>query len=328
MTSIRTSGLAISALLAFLAAGCADSRPAAKGQGGTGSDTCVFCHGDVGRVGYLADTDPNLRASPPAAPAGKPAAVVGAHQAHVNPPSTGALRGPILCNECHVVPTDLVHATNPPANPVTFGTLATNQNNSPAWNAATGGCSATYCHGGFDFGGVSGNSATPLWIGSAHRPAPAATACRPPATRRSPAPSPPPPATAATPPPSRPTAPSTSPAASTSTASPSSRAATPTRSGPTPPTTATRRAPPASRPAPAATWPSAPPRGSPGAPATLATPRPASRPGRPPAPSATAPPAAPASSPAPTRFSPRHRRSGPRARPPPPPWRSAPTRAT
>jgi predicted CxxxxCH...CXXCH cytochrome family protein len=166
MTSIKTLGLPAAAVLAFLAAGCADSRPAAQGQGGLVSDGCVLCHGDVGRTGNLPGTDQNLRASPPAAPAGQPTSVVGAHQAHVNPPATGALRGPILCNECHVVPTSLAHATNPPANPVVFGTLARTQNNSPTWNETTTGCSATYCHGGFDFDGVRGAAATPLWTGT------------------------------------------------------------------------------------------------------------------------------------------------------------------
>ena len=166
MTSIKNPGLAAAAFLSFIAAGCADSRPAAQGQGGLVSDNCVLCHGDVGRTGNLPGTDRNLRASPPAAPAGQPTSVVGAHQAHVNPPATGALRGPILCNECHVVPTNLSHATNPPANPVVFGTLARTQKNSPTWNATTTGCSATYCHGGFDFDGVRGAAATPLWTGT------------------------------------------------------------------------------------------------------------------------------------------------------------------
>ena len=164
MTSIRIPGLAASAFLAFLAAGCADSRPASQSQGG--SDTCVFCHGDVGRTGNLPGTDPDLRASPPAAPAGKPATVIGAHQAHLNPPAAGAMRGPLPCTECHVVPTNISHATNPPATPVAFGTLAKTQNSSPTWNPATSGCSATYCHGGFDFSGVRGAAATPIWTGA------------------------------------------------------------------------------------------------------------------------------------------------------------------
>jgi len=163
MASIRTPVLAAAAFLALFAAACADSRPASPSGSASGTDTCVFCHGSVGRVGNLAGTDPQLAASPPAATTGAPASAVGAHQFHVNPPSTGGFRGPILCNECHVVPADTAHARNPPANPVVFGVLAKTQGNTPTWNATTTGCSATYCHGGFSFNAVTGSNATPLW---------------------------------------------------------------------------------------------------------------------------------------------------------------------
>jgi predicted CxxxxCH...CXXCH cytochrome family protein len=124
---------------------------------------CTACHGTAGRTGNLAGTDPQLAASPPNATPGAPAYAVGAHQFHVNPPSSGAFRGPILCNECHVVPTTTAHATSPPASPVVFGTLAKTQGKTPAWNPTTTGCSATYCHGNFSFNGITGTNATPLW---------------------------------------------------------------------------------------------------------------------------------------------------------------------
>ncbi len=125
--------------------------------------SCTACHGTAGRTGNLPGTDPQLAAAPPVATAGSPASATGAHQVHVNPPSSGALRSPLLCSECHLVPTDVAHATNPPASPVTFGALARTQGNAPTWNPTTLGCSATYCHGNFSFNGVRGAAATPLW---------------------------------------------------------------------------------------------------------------------------------------------------------------------
>jgi predicted CxxxxCH...CXXCH cytochrome family protein len=124
---------------------------------------CTACHGTAGRTGNLAGTDPLLAASPPAAPAGAPASAVGAHQAHVNPPSAGAFRGPLLCNDCHLVPADAGHATSPPPSPVTFGTLARTGGLSPTFSPTTLGCAATYCHGSFDHNGVRGASGAPLW---------------------------------------------------------------------------------------------------------------------------------------------------------------------
>jgi predicted CxxxxCH...CXXCH cytochrome family protein len=124
---------------------------------------CTSCHGTAGRTGNLVGTDPQLAAAPPVAARGSPASAVGAHLSHVNPASAGSFRGPLLCNECHVVPADIAHATNPPASPVTFGTLSKTQGNAPTWNGTTLGCAATYCHGGFNFNGVRGAAATPIW---------------------------------------------------------------------------------------------------------------------------------------------------------------------
>ncbi len=124
---------------------------------------CTSCHGTAGRTGNLAGTDPQLAAAPPVVTSGSPASAEGAHLRHVNPTSANALRAPLLCNACHVVPADIAHATNPPASPVVFGALARTQGNNPTWNGTTLGCSATYCHGGFDFNGVRGAAATPIW---------------------------------------------------------------------------------------------------------------------------------------------------------------------
>ncbi|HZY02756.1 MAG TPA: CxxxxCH/CxxCH domain-containing protein, partial [Anaeromyxobacteraceae bacterium] len=165
--------------LALALAACGDARPVQEGTGGGG---CTSCHGTSGRTGNLPGTDPNLAAAPPVAPAGAPAEVVGAHQAHLNPLATGSLRGPIACSECHDVPQNASHATTPPAQKVHFGTLATTGGAQAAWNGVhtptginTPTCSSVYCHGNFNLGGVSGNAGNaPDWTVSGQ---PACTTC-------------------------------------------------------------------------------------------------------------------------------------------------------
>ena len=118
------------------------------------SGICAACHGDPARLPTTAN--PQLPAAPPAAPAGKPAAVVGTHQLHLN---DNAIRQAVACASCHVVPADAAHAAGG-LPPVVFGGLATTQGASPTYAAATFTCSATYCHGNFSFGGVTGNAGT------------------------------------------------------------------------------------------------------------------------------------------------------------------------
>ena len=165
MTSTRIPVLAAAAFVCVLLASACTSRPAAPGGSANNPETCVYCHGTVGRVGNLPGTDRLLPSAPPSAPNGKPAAVVGAHQVHLNPPIDGPLRAPIACNECHVVPQNLQHATNPPANPVQFGVLARAQGASPTYEPLSLGCAAVYCHGNFDFNGVKGKAASVVWDG-------------------------------------------------------------------------------------------------------------------------------------------------------------------
>jgi predicted CxxxxCH...CXXCH cytochrome family protein len=153
------STLAATAALALTA--CSDIRGVTSQPGPVVG--CALCHGTAGRAGNLPGTDPLLEASPPTPPSGAPSYAVGAHQAHLNPTASAALAAPIACNECHLVPPNASHATNPPATRVVFGTRATTQGRTPVWNATTTGCSATYCHGSFTFNGVTGDAATPLW---------------------------------------------------------------------------------------------------------------------------------------------------------------------
>jgi predicted CxxxxCH...CXXCH cytochrome family protein len=129
---------------------------------------CTTCHGDATRKPNLVGTDANLTSSPPVAQPGAPAYAVGAHLGHLNPTTASYLMRPIACAECHPVPTDQAHATNPPAQPVVFGTLSRTGGAAPTFNATTSGCAATYCHGNFTLGAVSGNrTAVPLWTDGA-----------------------------------------------------------------------------------------------------------------------------------------------------------------
>ncbi len=98
---------------------------------------------------------------------------VGAHQAHL----TGAsrLRGPIACNECHLVPTavgDVGHIdTALPAEvfPAGSGTLARTDDANPSWDRIAGTCDNTYCHGGGNLLSAdtsSGLVRSPAWTAS------------------------------------------------------------------------------------------------------------------------------------------------------------------
>jgi predicted CxxxxCH...CXXCH cytochrome family protein len=129
----------------------------------TGGGSCSSCHGDPSRVPSMAGTDANLTSAPPLAPTGSPASTVGAHLAHLNPNPATAVAAPVACAACHVVPGDAAHATNPPAQRVAFGALATANGASPSWVTGSAGCAASYCHGSFSFNGVKGSSATPTW---------------------------------------------------------------------------------------------------------------------------------------------------------------------
>ncbi len=129
---------------------------------------CTSCHGDPARVANLAGADVNLASSPPLKTTQAADSAVGAHLGHLNPTAASALMGPVACSECHVVPTDFAHATSPPAQKVSFGSLARTGSANPTYTPAPAlGCAATYCHGNFDFAGVKGANASPVWTDTA-----------------------------------------------------------------------------------------------------------------------------------------------------------------
>jgi len=110
------------------------------GQGGG----CSACHGDA--------TSP----APPRDSMGRTSETfpsVGAHRAHLE--ATHLLRGPIACNECHLVPATSkapghIDSTLPaevfPAG-AGAGTLARADGAVPTYSAATASCGSVYCHG-------------------------------------------------------------------------------------------------------------------------------------------------------------------------------------
>ncbi|MFL5391535.1 MAG: CxxxxCH/CxxCH domain c-type cytochrome [Myxococcales bacterium] len=111
--------------------------------------SCTSCHGDSSR--------PTSPAAPPSGTRGEKdttAIAVGAHQSHLQ---AGHLRGPIECNSCHVVPTDLSHIDGTPR--VVFGDLARTSGANPSWDPESATCTS-YCHGATLKGGTN---TTPKW---------------------------------------------------------------------------------------------------------------------------------------------------------------------
>jgi predicted CxxxxCH...CXXCH cytochrome family protein len=129
--------------------------------------TCTTCHGDATRV-LVSGADSRTASAPPAnaGDATSPWAGgdPGAHLAHLNPAPASALAAPVACSECHVVPSSTAPsgAHENGAADVAFGTLSRSGGAAPAWNAATLGCAASYCHGGTMAGGTA---TAPTWNG-------------------------------------------------------------------------------------------------------------------------------------------------------------------
>lgn len=117
------------------------------------SGGCTTCHGS--------GDDP----APPQDVAGNTAtsvATVGAHQAHVD--ATSGISSPVACNQCHVVPTDVNspgHIDTPSPAELRFGTIATADGASPAWDRVSGNCSNVYCHGATL---ADGSNVAPSWV--------------------------------------------------------------------------------------------------------------------------------------------------------------------
>ncbi|BDG05812.1 CxxxxCH/CxxCH domain c-type cytochrome [Anaeromyxobacter oryzae] len=136
---------------------CDAARPVAGSTDPTtasGTD-CTHCHGDPNR----ADASALVRAAPPVSVDGSDG---GAHLAHLR---GGALRGPVDCAECHVVPTSTRHFDG--KIDLSFGPLARSGGAQPVF--AGGSCASVYCHGATLSAG--GSNIAPVWTAGASQAA-------------------------------------------------------------------------------------------------------------------------------------------------------------
>jgi predicted CxxxxCH...CXXCH cytochrome family protein len=111
---------------------------------------CNTCHGS------------SENAAPPAGTAGeteRSSIAVGAHQAHLH---DGRFARAMDCTECHVVPTETMHATGRVE--LVWGRIATAGGASPAWDRARATCASAYCHGATLAGGAN---TSPVWTAAA-----------------------------------------------------------------------------------------------------------------------------------------------------------------
>jgi len=135
-------------LLTLASASCERS---ALSDGLPATQDCATCHGS------------NVNAAPPKAVNGSSSTTnigVGAHQAHL---IAGQVAGPVACDECHQVPTDLLTHPDPLGRPaaVIFGTKARRHGAVPVWNRASASCTSTYCHGAMLSGAT--DRPAPIW---------------------------------------------------------------------------------------------------------------------------------------------------------------------
>jgi predicted CxxxxCH...CXXCH cytochrome family protein len=127
-----------------LAAVATCTSPRRPQSGALAAAQCSRCHGSADN------------AAPPRTAGGAEAPSdlgVGAHQTHVR---AGPLRGPVPCQECHVVPAredDPGHVDKDHGD-VAFGPLATARGATPVWSRGAATCSGVYCHGATLAGGT------------------------------------------------------------------------------------------------------------------------------------------------------------------------------
>ena len=113
---------------------------------------CNSCHGS------------DLNAAPPVDTEGNAETTfvgVGAHQSHLE---SSTWHREMACTDCHVVPATVDaagHTDSAPPAELTWGTLATADGATPAFETATATCTGTYCHGATLSAG--GSNTTPVW---------------------------------------------------------------------------------------------------------------------------------------------------------------------
>jgi predicted CxxxxCH...CXXCH cytochrome family protein len=113
------------------------------------SQSCTSCHGDPAR------TPAAIAPAPPTDTAGLASSnAVGAHLRHLQ---GGSIRSAMQCSDCHTVPTDSAHASQPLG--LNWSALARSAGVVPSWNATTLTCT-NYCHG---ISLPGGSETTPTW---------------------------------------------------------------------------------------------------------------------------------------------------------------------
>ncbi|HET8538899.1 MAG TPA: CxxxxCH/CxxCH domain-containing protein [Anaeromyxobacter sp.] len=133
------------------------------GGGGVGTYGCQTCHGDQKRS-VPTDTDRDAKSAPPLGTRGETEAstrAVGAHLAHVARPAASRIARPAACSDCHVVPTEMDHATGTVV--MAFGGRAAAGGAAPRWSATALTCASTWCHGATL--GAGGTVTEPSWVG-------------------------------------------------------------------------------------------------------------------------------------------------------------------
>ncbi len=93
---------------------------------------------------------------------------VGMHTSHYT--ATHSLTSNVSCASCHVVPDSVWapgHIDETPYAEIPFGTPTTADSTFTLdWNRQNATCTDTYCHGSFDFNGVTGNDSPWTWTAS------------------------------------------------------------------------------------------------------------------------------------------------------------------
>lgn len=122
------------------------------GRGST-TATCEKCHGSAATLPFYATSRKTDRMDSRA----------GAHTAHLNGATAGhGWSANIACGECHTLPAGVNaagHFDTPAPAELVFGTLARTGGLNPSYSAASGSCTATWCHGA----GLSGGDHPPVW---------------------------------------------------------------------------------------------------------------------------------------------------------------------
>lgn len=163
--------LHLGALLAAscgLLSGCLERR---DGDTSAAQNACATCHGDPSNF-----SDALLAAAPPynlAGESNRTARGNGAHRAHLLGSDSSRK---LECSECHRVPSDLYSQghvdTSYPAE-VQFRGPATAFEAPPVFDADSGTCKNTFCHGGYFVGGrpSNGTRIEPAWLDDSGEPA-------------------------------------------------------------------------------------------------------------------------------------------------------------